>query len=112
MFEIAGRVESRDSGCQLYVKWKMWKFFREIRILIVGVLVWLLEMFFGFFDLLRNHFRKFCLLLLQERIPFAVVGSNSVIEVAGKKIRGRKYPWGIVEGEQLFPNNFMKYFKH
>jgi len=35
---------------------------------------------------------------LRERIPFAVVGSNAVIEVGGKKIRGRKYPWGIVEG--------------
>lgn len=38
---------------------------------------------------------------LRERIPFAVVGSNSVIEVAGKKIRGRKYPWGIVEVENI-----------
>jgi hypothetical protein len=27
-----------------------------------------------------------------------VVGSNTVIEVDGKKIRGRKYPWGIAEG--------------
>ena len=32
-------------------------------------------------------------------IPFAVVGSNTVLEVAGKKIRGRKYPWGVVEVE-------------
>ena len=37
--------------------------------------------------------------VIQERIPFAVVGSNAVIEVGGKKIRGRKYPWGIVEGK-------------
>lgn len=36
---------------------------------------------------------------LKESIPFAVVGSNTVIEVAGKKIRGRQYPWGVVDGE-------------
>lgn len=36
--------------------------------------------------------------VLKDRVPFAVVGSNTVIEVDGKKIRGRKYPWGIAEG--------------
>ncbi len=35
---------------------------------------------------------------LKERVPFAVVGSNTIIETAeGKKVRGRKYPWGIVD---------------
>ncbi|XP_046661507.1 septin-7-like isoform X3 [Homalodisca vitripennis] len=38
---------------------------------------------------------------LRDRVPFAVVGSNTVIEVDGKKIRGRKYPWGIAEVENL-----------
>lgn len=38
---------------------------------------------------------------LRERVPFAVVGSNVVIESDGKKIRGRKYPWGIAEVENL-----------
>lgn len=38
---------------------------------------------------------------LKERVPFAVVGSNVVIEVDGKKVRGRKYPWGIAEVENL-----------
>lgn len=38
---------------------------------------------------------------LKERVPFAVVGSNAVIEVDGKKVRGRKYPWGIAEVENL-----------
>ena len=38
------------------------------------------------------------LFIYLQRIPFAVVGSNTVLEVGGKKIRGRKYPWGIVEG--------------
>lgn len=39
--------------------------------------------------------------VLKDRVPFAVVGSNTVIEVDGKKIRGRKYPWGIAEVENL-----------
>lgn len=38
---------------------------------------------------------------LRERVPFAVVGSNAVIEIDGKRIRGRKYPWGIAEVENL-----------
>lgn len=32
-------------------------------------------------------------------MPFAVVGSNTLIEVCGKKVRGRLYPWGVVEGK-------------
>lgn len=39
---------------------------------------------------------------LKASIPFAVVGSNTVIEVAGKKIRGRQYPWGVVDGNVDF----------
>ncbi|XP_018357966.1 PREDICTED: septin-7 isoform X3 [Trachymyrmex cornetzi] len=39
--------------------------------------------------------------LLRDRVPFAVVGANTVIEHEGKKIRGRKYPWGIAEVENL-----------
>ena len=31
-------------------------------------------------------------------MPFAVVGSTRTYDVAGKQIRGRKYPWGIVDG--------------
>lgn len=38
---------------------------------------------------------------LKDRVPFAVVGANTVIEVDGKKIRGRKYPWGVAEVENL-----------
>lgn len=34
-------------------------------------------------------------------MPFAVVGSNTLIEVGGKKARGRLYPWGVVEGTTL-----------
>merc|ERR1712113_362351 len=35
--------------------------------------------------------------VLKESIPFAVVGSSQLIEVKGKKVRGRLYPWGVVE---------------
>lgn len=31
-------------------------------------------------------------------MPLAVVGSNVVVEVNGKKVRGRQYPWGVAEG--------------
>lgn len=37
---------------------------------------------------------------LRQRVPFAVVGANTVIEVeGGKKVRGRRYPWGVAEGK-------------
>lgn len=36
--------------------------------------------------------------VLRDRVPFAIVGANTVIEHDGKKVRGRKYPWGVVEG--------------
>lgn len=36
---------------------------------------------------------------LRTRVPFAVVGANAIIEVDGRKVRGRKYPWGIAEGK-------------
>ena len=37
--------------------------------------------------------------LLQEQLPFAVVGSRDEVVVGGSKVRARKYPWGTVEGE-------------
>lgn len=40
------------------------------------------------------------LYLLQDRVPFAVVGSNTVTEIDGKPVRGRQYPWGLVEGNR------------
>lgn len=36
--------------------------------------------------------------LTQDRMPLAVVGSNVVVEVNGRKVRGRQYPWGVAEG--------------
>ena len=44
---------------------------------------------------------------LQKAIPFAVVGSNTVVEAGGKKIRGRMYPWGIVEGRCTFITSYL-----
>ncbi|XP_075417645.1 septin-4 isoform X4 [Tenrec ecaudatus] len=37
---------------------------------------------------------------LKESIPFAVIGSNTVVEARGRRVRGRLYPWGIVEGPE------------
>ncbi|XP_046618573.1 septin-7-like isoform X7 [Neodiprion virginianus] len=39
--------------------------------------------------------------VLRDRVPFAVVGANTVVEQDGKKVRGRKYPWGVAEVENL-----------
>merc|ERR1719383_5487 len=38
---------------------------------------------------------------LKNRVPFAVVGSNTVMESNGKKVRGRQYPWGVAEVENI-----------
>ena len=37
------------------------------------------------------------IIVFQSSVPFAVVGSNVEIEVRGKMVKGRKYPWGVVE---------------
>lgn len=39
----------------------------------------------------------------QESTPFAVIGSNTVVEARGQRVRGRLYPWGIVEGTITCP---------
>ncbi|KAG7321560.1 hypothetical protein KOW79_014418 [Hemibagrus wyckioides] len=46
--------------------------------------------------------------ILKTSIPFAVVGSNQQIEAKGKKVRGRLYPWGVVEVENPEHNDFLK----
>ncbi|XP_063197552.1 septin-4 isoform X4 [Chroicocephalus ridibundus] len=45
---------------------------------------------------------------LKESIPFAVIGSNTVVEAKGRRVRGRLYPWGIVEVENLSHCDFVK----
>ena len=34
---------------------------------------------------------------LKSSIPFAVVSGTHSMEIAGRKVRGRQYPWGFVE---------------
>ncbi|XP_040194245.1 septin-5-like isoform X2 [Rana temporaria] len=45
---------------------------------------------------------------LKKSIPFAVIGSNTVVEVNGKRVRGRLYPWGVVEVENEKHCDFVK----
>ncbi|XP_076069923.1 septin 1 isoform X2 [Oratosquilla oratoria] len=45
---------------------------------------------------------------LKESVPFAVVGSTSVLDVSGRKVRGRQYPWGIIEVENPNHCDFIK----
>lgn len=44
----------------------------------------------------------------QEVMPFAIVGSNTLLEVNGKRVRGRLYPWGVVEVENKDHCDFVK----
>ncbi|GFQ92827.1 septin-4 [Trichonephila clavata] len=45
---------------------------------------------------------------LKESIPFAVIGSTQIVEINGRKVRGRLYPWGIVEVENPKHSDFLK----
>ncbi|KAL8577517.1 Septin-5 [Nucella lapillus] len=45
---------------------------------------------------------------LKAAVPFAVVGCNTVVEAGGKKIRGRAYPWGIVEVDNPLHCDFIR----
>ena len=45
---------------------------------------------------------------MRQSIPFAVCGANAMVEVAGKKVRGRQYPWGVVEVENPEHCDFVK----
>ncbi|VDK89635.1 unnamed protein product [Onchocerca ochengi] len=44
---------------------------------------------------------------LRERFPFAIVGSNQVREINGRRHRVRDYSWGTVEVENLQHNDFI-----
>ncbi len=41
-------------------------------------------------------------------MPFSIVGSNTLLEVNGKRVRGRLYPWGVVEVENKDHCDFVK----
>lgn len=43
---------------------------------------------------------------LKSSLPFAVVGANTLIQVGSKKIRGRQYPWGVVDIEDTTHSDF------
>ncbi|XP_078741744.1 septin-5-like isoform X2 [Lampetra fluviatilis] len=45
---------------------------------------------------------------LKASVPFAVVGSNTVVDALGKRVRGRLYPWGIVEVENSVHCDFTR----
>ena len=45
---------------------------------------------------------------LKSAVPFAVISSTQTIEVKGKKVRGRMYPWGLVEVENSDHCDFIK----
>lgn len=45
---------------------------------------------------------------LKAAVPFAVCGANTLLEVKGKKVRGRLYPWGVVEIENPDHCDFIK----
>lgn len=44
---------------------------------------------------------------LRGLMPFAIVGSEDVIEVSGRKVRARQYPWGIVEVDNPRHSDFL-----
>jgi len=45
---------------------------------------------------------------LKAAVPYSVVGSNTTLEIKGKKVRGRQYPWGVVEIENPNHCDFIK----
>lgn len=46
--------------------------------------------------------------MFQEAVPFAVSAAIPTIEVKGRKVRGRLYPWGVVEIENPDHCDFIK----
>ena len=44
---------------------------------------------------------------LRGLMPFAIVGSEEVIELDGKRVRARQYPWGVVEVENPRHSDFL-----
>ena len=44
---------------------------------------------------------------LKSSIPFALVGASNVLEIGGRKVRGRQYPWGVVDIENPEHSDFV-----
>lgn len=45
---------------------------------------------------------------IRESIPFAIIGSTNSIDLNGRRIRGREYPWGIVDIQDERYSDFIK----
>ncbi|KAI4167274.1 MAG: hypothetical protein LQ348_007691 [Seirophora lacunosa] len=44
---------------------------------------------------------------LRGLMPFAIVGSEDVVEVGGRRVRARQYPWGLVEIDNPRHSDFL-----
>ncbi|KAL1627886.1 Cell division control protein 11 [Diplodia seriata] len=44
---------------------------------------------------------------LRGLMPFAIVGAEDFVDVGGKKVRARQYPWGVVEVENPRHSDFL-----
>lgn len=40
-------------------------------------------------------------------MPFAIVGSEEIVEIGGRKVRARQYPWGVVEVDNPRHSDFL-----
>jgi len=45
-------------------------------------------------------------MVLKKSMPFAIVGGTHALEVNGKRVRGRQYPWGFVEVDNPAHSDF------
>jgi septin 7 len=54
-------------------------------------------------------FHKVLVDIAFHKIPFAVVGSNSIVVTPdGRKVHGRAYPWGVIEADNEDHFDFVK----
>ncbi|KAL8910359.1 MAG: hypothetical protein Q9172_007845 [Xanthocarpia lactea] len=44
---------------------------------------------------------------LRGLMPFAIVGAEEVIEIGGRRVRARQYPWGVVEIDNPRHSDFL-----
>ncbi|MCJ1423264.1 hypothetical protein MMC29_001146 [Sticta canariensis] len=44
---------------------------------------------------------------LRSLMPFAIVGSEEVVEIGGRRVRARQYPWGVVEIDNPRHSDFL-----
>lgn len=45
---------------------------------------------------------------IRESIPFAIIGSTTTVELNGRRVRGREYPWGVVDIQDERYSDFVK----